>query len=96
MSTESITAFEWSVKLSDVRFFVGVASQLIPREDNIYKYDSNALFYYADNGSSSIKAGQETIHSNLCEYKTGDIVHFRFQPQKKKLVIDAVKNVQFI
>ena len=92
MSTGSSTTFEWAVTLSGVRFFAGIASQLRPECGNVYNYDKNAVLYYVDHETSLIRAGSRIIHSNLRKYKCGDIIRFRFQPQRKKLAIDAVRN----
>ena len=92
MSTESATDFDWSVKIDgDTVFNIGIASQFKPESSDIYDYDQNAIMITND-PSLSIKFGKKTIYSNLTEYKTGDIIRFRFQPNGKKLVIDSVRS----
>ena len=91
MSTKSTTNFEWSVKLiGDTHFYVGIASRFEPNS-LIYNADKNAILFFSNDRSPVIKIGSETIHSNLTEQKTGDVIHFKFQPQAKKLVIEAVR-----
>ena len=92
MSTKSKTDFEWSVKLLGDRYFnVGIASQLKRENSQITNYDQNAILYFSDIGSSVIFIGSNVIHENLPEHKTGDVIKFRFEPQRKKLVIDLVR-----
>ena len=38
-----------------------------------------------------INVGKKSIHSNLTEHKTGDVIRFRFQPQTKKLLIYLIR-----
>ena len=95
MSTKSETDFEWSVKLlSDKGFEVGIASQF-DQDQFIYGSDPNAILYSSDdeNGylTPSIAIGVRVIHTNLPEQKTGDVIRFRFEPQRKKFVIDLVR-----
>ena len=91
MATQSTRNYEWSVKLiGDTHFYVGIASKLMP-DSLIYQTDENAILFFSNDGSPVIKIGSKTIHSNLTEQKTGDVIHFKFQPQTKKLVIEAVR-----
>ena len=94
MSTQSETDFEWSVKLiGDEYFTVGIASQLKP-EAHLYirDYDKNAIVYYSNYRSPVIEVGKKHIaQQNLPAQNTGDIIKFRFEPQRKKLVIDLVR-----
>ena len=93
MSTGSTTTFEWSVTLSGPCFNVGIASQLTPEETHVSSYDSeNVIYYHADTPKSSIRSPSK-FYPNLRKYKAGDIIHFRFDPQRKKLVINAIRNV---
>ena len=85
MSTQSTTAFEWSVTLSRGMHIVGIGSRLQPENRFIYTYDQNAIVFLNWGG---ITRGSKTIHSNLPIYKHGDVIRFTFQPQRKKLVID--------
>jgi len=89
MSTQSATDFEWSVKLIGDGFFnVGIASQLKPESKNVTDYDKNAILYSSEGG---IKIGSKTIHLDRIGQKTGDVIRFRFQTQRKKLLIDLVR-----
>ena len=91
MSTQSVKDFEWSVKLiGDKNFHVGNASVLRSGE-SISFVDSNTILYSSNFDSPIIRIGTNTIHSNLPEQKTGDVIHFKFQPQKKKFMIELVR-----
>ena len=96
MSTESETDFEWSVKLigdnsKALKWFeVGIASQL-KLDEYIHNYDEEAILYFYDNDVTGIAIGPDDIHGDLPELKTGDVIRFRFQPQRKKLVIHLVR-----
>ena len=96
MSTQSQTDFEWSVKIiSDDDFCVGIASELrreLQREDSyIDKYDKNAITYWGCEGDVwGIYRGSATVHSDLKEHESGDVIRFRFQPKRKKLLIYLV------
>lgn len=93
MSTQSTSTFEWSVKIietSQFGFRVGIASQFQRNNNYIHTYDDNALLYY-NNSTPVIKKGRETIHSNLTEHKSGDVIKFIFQPDAKKLFIKIVR-----
>ena len=92
MSTRSPNDFEWSVKLiSGSCFCVGIASKLKRKDSLIDEYDSNAILYYCTTRfESEISIGMGTVHSNLKEYESGDVIRFRFQPQTKKLLVDLV------
>ena len=92
MSTQSETDFEWSVKLiGNLYFNVGIASNLKKSDSDIWEYDKNAIVYVSKYNSSIIQVGSKQIHQNLPEQKTGDVIQFRFEPQRKKLVIDLVR-----
>ena len=93
MSTQSETDFQWSVKLyGDEDFDVGIASQLKQEQSFISDYDQHAILYSSyDRYSPVITIGSNQIHKNLPEQKTGDVIRFSFQPQRKKLVIDLVR-----
>ena len=91
MSTQSTSDFEWSVKLicsGTSHFDVGIAS--IFRFENawIQNYDETAILYISN--LPKIISRKNTVHSNLPQLTTGDVVRFRFQPQAKKLVIELV------
>ena len=87
MSTQSSTNFEWSVKLIGTWLNVGIASQLKPTNYHIYAYDQDSILY--SNWDETIQMGSNTIHENVT--RTGDIIHFKFEPSRKKLVIDLVR-----
>ena len=94
MSTQSSSDFEWSVKLicSDNSYFdVGIASIFKLENAAIENYDETAILYCSNNSSSIIMSRKNTIHSNLPQYTTGDVIRFRFQPQTKKLIIELVR-----
>ena len=88
MSTQSATGFEWSIKLMNNYFVAGIASLFKPEEKYIYQYDSTAISVYV---SDRIQLGSTVIHDNLPRSKTGDIIRFQFQPERKKLVIHSVR-----
>ena len=90
MSTQSATVFEWSVKLIGSSLFnAGIATQFQRESLNLEVYDENAILYRPI--KRAIVLGSNTIHSNLTEHKTGDIISFKFQPHTKKLVINSVR-----
>ena len=92
MSTQSETDFEWSVKLIGDSFFnVGIGSQLKREDSAIFNYDQNAILYRSYSDSTVISIGSNKIHRNLPKQETGDVIKFRFEPQRKKLVIDLVR-----
>ena len=92
MSTQSETDFEWSVKLlADYFFDLGIASQLKRGHSLILTYDQNAILYVSCSGSPAIYMGNNGIHTGLPQQKTGDVIKFRFEPQRKKLVIALVR-----
>ena len=96
MSTKSANGFEWSVKhIGHDSLMVGIASQVAPGSF-IFNSDQNSILYdYNANmgGSSVIRIGS-TIHSKpKRQQTTGDVIHFKFQPQTKKLVIELVRVV---
>ena len=89
-STQSETDFEWSVKILSTDCYVGIASKL-ERGSWIVNVDQNAILYYSNGDTSIIQSGRNTIHSNLSQQKTGDVIRFTFQPHTKKLVINLVR-----
>ena len=93
MSTQSETDFEWSVKLiGDCTFYVGIASQLKREDSCISHYDQNAILYNSNcYGHPVIRIGSNEIHEDLPYQRPGDVIQFRFEPQRKKLVIDLVR-----
>ena len=97
MSTQSAVGFEWTIKLiggSTESFYVGIASMIKPEASQIYSYDQNSVLYSTSH--RDIRVGSTPLHSNLTQYKDGDVIRFRFQPQTKKLLIDLVRvNLHF-
>ena len=92
MSTQSETDFEWSIKLfGDRYFYVGIASQLEREYDFIWNYDHNAITFFSNEKDPVIRIGSNTVHRNLPEQKNGDVIHCRFEPQRKKLVLTLVR-----
>ena len=92
MSTQSSTNFEWSVKLiGNGLLHVGIASQLKPTNELISSYDQDSILY--SDWDETIEMGSNTIHENVTG--TGDIIHFKFEPSRKKLVIDLVRITKY-
>ena len=91
MSTRSETDFEWSVKLlCSTPIRVGIASQLKLENTDIFDYDRNAILYSSYH-KLGISVGQNKIHLHPAQHKSGDVIHFRFQPQAKKFYIRSVR-----
>ena len=91
MSIQSSTGFEWTIKLMKDYIHIGIASQFKP-EKLIFNYDPTAISYTAWNNGGNIRLGSRTIHEDLPGAKTGDIIRFQFQPERKKLVIHSVRH----
>ena len=94
MSTNSENDFEWSVKLfGEWGFEVGIASLPLNQEDEwISWHDQNAILYNSYNFGSMIIVRLNRIHDYLPMHSDeGDVIRFRFQPQRKKLVIELVR-----
>ena len=94
MSTQSVTTFEWSVKLIGYPSFgIGIASELDP-EFFICVNDQEAIMVDAYNGADvgdvDIKRGHGEIYSDLKKPQTEDVIHFKFQSGTKTLVIEWV------
>ena len=91
MSTQSTSDFEWSVKLictGPTSFDVGIASIFKMENAAIKDYDETAILYRS---AAQIISRKNTVHSNLPQYTTGDVIRFRFQPQIKNLIIELVR-----
>ena len=88
MSTQSATGFEWSIKLMKGYIFTGIASQFKQEKKFIRDYDPAAISIFL----TQIRLGSRVIHDNLPGHKTGDIIRFQFQPERKKLVIHSVRH----
>ena len=92
MSTRSAIGFEWTVKLiGHPSFIVGITSQLKPNRYVLTK-DPNSILYGSNNGSTLICGNSKILYRNLQKQETGEMVHFKFQPQRKKLVIELVRH----
>ena len=96
MSTQSTSDFEWSVKLigsGRMYFDVGIASMFKLEKAFIANYDETAILYQRSYGGSPkiISRKNTTVHSNLPQLTTGDVIRFRFQPQAKNLIIELVR-----
>ena len=92
MSTQSEVGFEWTLKLmggDETSFYVGIASMLKPEHSRICSYDENSILYCSYN--KDIRLGSNTMHSNLPNHKYGDVIRFRLQPKRKRLLIDLVR-----
>ena len=92
MSTKSETDFEWSVKLlCNTPIRVGIGSQLLNLGDaDIFYRDENAILYNSS-GKLGISVGTNKIHFHPAQHKSGDVIHFRFQPRTKKFYIHLVR-----
>ena len=90
MSTKSQTDFEWSVEIITCGYFcVGIASELQREECHLDEYDKNAILY-AGHSPPEINIGMSTVHSDPKVHESGDVFRFRFQPKRKKFLIDLV------
>ena len=47
--------------------------------------------YNSNTHSPVIYIGSKIVYQNLAKHKTGDVIKFRFESQRKKLVIDLVR-----
>ena len=93
MSTQSATDFEWSVKLIGDPFFgIGIASGLT-RGSIICNNDQEAIILDSDPSSIDIRCRFTVIHTGLKKLQTEDVIHFKFQPGRKKFVIEWVSNI---
>ena len=91
MSTQSETDFEWSVYLvGHYLFVVGIASQLKWGDSYIFTYDQDSILCRFLENDFIIGIGNNIIHKNLPR-RTGNVIRFKFQSQRKKLVIDLVR-----
>ena len=92
MSTQSQTDFEWSVQIiADglcPSFYIGIASKLQRNHETIDEYDENAILYC--NCSEDAGIYSSTACFDAKAHESGDVIRFRFQPQRKKLLINLV------
>ena len=90
MNTKSTTEFQWSVKLVGNRIFrVGIATKLERSNDNIHKYDIEAIFY---SSGGYVWDGQKKIRDSD-KQKSGDVLCFTFHPLSKKLSVELSSSV---
>ena len=92
MSTQSSTSFEWTIKPMGKLIMAGIASLFKPEEIFIHINDPTAITYSAGAKDGQIRLGSRVIHHNVPLRKTGDIIRFQFQPERKKLVIHSVRH----
>ena len=96
MCTQSESVYEWSIKHfgPNERLLLGIASKIEPGE-KCYM-DESAILYDTANRrfrSKSKFSNEKQIQRII--FKTGDVIRFKFIPQRKKLIIDMVKNSNF-
>ena len=90
MSTLSEVDFKWSIKLIGYsQFYVGIASTAEQKTASIYEYDENAIVFSSQ--VSKILVGTSVIHTGLRSQNNGDVIHFTFLSQARKLLIDWVR-----
>ena len=92
MSTKSAIGFEWSVKLiGRSHFVVGIASQPLPKSNSqLLKTYQNAILYCSNEDRTIIFSKPRVLYPNQRQVN-GDVVRFKFQPQRKKLIIELVR-----
>ena len=93
MSTQSANGFEWSVKFVGHSYFMaGITSRLEPGYF-LYNVDQNSILYDSNEKSPIIRIGssKSLTSPKLTQQKSGDVIHFKFQPQTRKLVIELVR-----
>ena len=89
MNTKSSKTFRWSVRLiGDSWVYTGIASKLEQRRAWIEDYDENSIIFYPY--MSKICKGTKESPSNITNVKSGDEIHFRFQPKFKKFSVSLV------
>ena len=89
MNSKCSNDFRWSVRITASAWMViGIASKLQQTDDLIFNYDENSILYspYYEN----IYKGKNIVRNNIIKAKTGDELHFRFQPKLKKFRISIV------
>ena len=97
MNSKSSNDFRWSVRLTgDTRRWLGLgiaSNELIQNElsETIYKNDKNAIVYYPYFGI--IGSGKTSTQQTTTKVKSGDEIHFRFQPKMKRFLISIVSQL---
>ena len=86
MNSKSTKDSRWSVRLNGNAWLaIGIAAKL-PRINNvIYHEDENAIIFSPFN--RSVRQGQTILAENTTKAKTGDEIHFQFQPKLKMFSI---------
>ena len=91
MSSKSSKNIRWSVRVNNSYYiWVGIASKLKLKDDWIESYDENSILFAPFN-SKIYKGLSQTLPSNITNAKSGDEIHFRFQPKLKKFSISLVR-----
>ena len=94
MNSKSSNEIRWSVRPTSAWIGLGIASnELIQNEQpgHIDSNDKNAIIYYPFAGL--IRRGSALIQQISTYSKSGDEIHFRFQPKMKKFVISFVSQL---
>ena len=101
MNSKSSNDFRWSVRLTgDTRKWIGLgiaSNELVQKELSgeylfwITHYDENAIAFHPFSGS--IWIGTTHIQQVNTYLKSGDEIHFRFQPKMKKFLISFVSQL---
>ena len=90
MNSKSPNEFRWSVRITGhvFDFYIGIASKLDPKSYFIGNYDEHAIIYAPHDGSIHKEKNQVSI--NASKAKSGEEIHFRFQPKLKKISLTLV------
>ena len=75
MSTQSATAFEWSIKFMGFNTYAGIASKFKPEEKFIYQYDPTAISFHDS-------PGQIRLGSRLRNRHHHRILRTQYTPKK--------------
>ena len=90
MNTKSSQNFRWSMRLTgDGWIYIGIASKLERKNDCIENYDENSILF-SPFDKIICKGLSKHFPSNIAIAKSGDEIHFRFQPKLKKFSISMV------
>ena len=91
MNSKSSLNFRWSVRLtSSADIYIGIASKLERTGGWIEDYDKNSILF-APFCEKIYKGLPQTLPSNITNARSGDEIHFRFQPELKKFSISLVR-----
>ena len=90
MNSKSPNDFRWSVRITGhvFDFYIGIASKLERKTNFIGSYDEYAIIYAAQDGS--IRKQRNSVCINTSKAKSGEEIHFRFQPKLKKISLTLV------